>query len=31
MAGAILKPAGDLTAGVQVKGAVKQYQCGRHQ
>jgi hypothetical protein len=26
MAGAILKPAGDLTAGVQVKGAVKQYQ-----
>lgn len=23
---AILKPAGDLTAGVQVKGAVKQYQ-----
>lgn len=26
MAGAILKPAGDLTAGVQVKGAVKQYE-----
>ena len=26
MAGAILKPAGDTTAGVQVKGAVKQYQ-----
>lgn len=26
MAGAILKPAGDLTAGVQVTGAIKQYQ-----
>ena len=26
MAGATLKPAGDTTAGVQVKGAVKQYQ-----